>query len=159
MKPVLLFFVILVWYTVGMNITTEVHFEGKIAQKAIIVKENKVLLVRDPRENVVIWEIPGGRMNIDEEPREGLAREIMEELGIEIEVGAVLHMKQFIQTSEGKRAFVIVYECHMKNQNAEMTLSEDEVCEIAWVTAEDLPKYPLYPEYKRALDCHFANQG
>jgi 8-oxo-dGTP diphosphatase len=159
MKPELLCFKRMFCYTLLMNTTTEVHFEGKIAQKAIIVKENMVLLVRDPRMDEVIWEIPGGRMNIDEEPREGLVREIMEELGIEIEVGSVLHMKQFIQTNEGKRAFVIVYECQMKNQNAEMTLSEDEVCEIAWVTADDLPKYPLYPEYKRALDYYFEKHG
>lgn len=69
-----------------MSETTEVHFEGKIAQKAIIVKENRVLLLRDPRMEEVIWEIPGGRMNIDEEPREAVAREIREELGIEITV-------------------------------------------------------------------------
>lgn len=55
-----------------MSVPTEVHFEGKIAQKPIIVKENKVLLLRDPRMDEVIWEIPGGRMNIDEEPREAL---------------------------------------------------------------------------------------
>jgi ADP-ribose pyrophosphatase YjhB (NUDIX family) len=142
-----------------MSVATEVHFEGKIAQKAIIIKENKVLLLRDPRENKVIWEIPGGRMNIDEEPRAAVAREIREELGIEIEVGPVLHMEQFIQGNEGKRAFVIVYECQMKDQMAQITMSADEVCEIAWVSVEELQKYPLFPEYKRALDYYFANQG
>jgi len=142
-----------------MSEPAEVHFEGKIAQKAIIVRENKVLLVRDPRMDEVIWEIPGGRMNIDEEPREAVAREIREELGIEIVVGAVLHMEQFIQGSEGKRAFVIVYECQMKDTEAQITMSETEVCEIAWVTADELPKYPLFPEYKRALDYYFAKQG
>jgi ADP-ribose pyrophosphatase YjhB (NUDIX family) len=141
-----------------MNTITEVHFEGKIAQKAIISKENKVLLLRDPRMDEVIWEIPGGRMNIDEEPRAAVAREIMEELGIEIEVGVVVHMEQFIQGNEGKRAFVIVYECEMKDAAAPITMSEAEVCEIAWVAADELPKYPLFPEYKRALDYYFANR-
>jgi 8-oxo-dGTP diphosphatase len=142
-----------------MSASTEVHFEGKIAQKAIIVKENKVLLLRDPRMDEVIWEIPGGRMNIEEEPRVAVAREIREELGIEIEVGPVLHMEQFIQGNEGKRAFVIVYECRMKDQMAQITMSPEEVSEIAWVSAEELPKYPLFPEYKRALDYYFANLG
>jgi 8-oxo-dGTP pyrophosphatase MutT (NUDIX family) len=142
-----------------MSEPTEVHFEGKIAQKAIIVKENMVLLVRDPRMDEVIWEIPGGRMNIDEEPREAVAREIREELGIEINVGPVLHMEQFIQGNEGKRAFVIVYKCHMTHPSAEVTMNETEVCEIAWVSADELSEYPLFPEYKRALDYYFANQG
>ena len=141
-----------------MSEPLEVHFEGKIAQKAIIVNNNKVLLLRDPRMDEVIWEIPGGRMNIDEEPKEAVAREIREELGIEIVVGPVLHMEQFIQGNEGKRAFVIVYTCEMKDPSAQITISEDEVCEVAWIAAEELSKYPLFPEYKRALDCYFANK-
>ncbi len=141
-----------------MNIATEVHFEGKIAQKAIIIKENKVLLVRDPRMKQEIWEIPGGRMNIDEEPREAVAREIQEELGIDVTVGRVVYMEQFIQGNEGKRALVIVYACTMVDSEQPIHMSETEVCEIAWVLYDELPEYPLFPEYLRALDCYFANR-
>ena len=141
-----------------MSEPLEVHFEGKIAQKAIIVNNNKVLLIRDSRESQVIWEIPGGRMNIDEEPREAVAREINEELGIDVEVGAVVYMEQFFHQQEGKRAFVIVYECQMKDMSAQMTMSEAELCEIVWISAAELPLYPLFPEYKRALDYYFANK-
>lgn len=137
--------------------TTETHFEGKIAQKAIIVRNNKVLLLRDPRMEQVIWEIPGGRMNIDEEPRAALVREIQEELGVTIQVGEVVYMEQFIQGSEGKRAFVIVYLATLLDDTVDFTLSSEEVCEIAWITKEELGNYPLFPEYTRALDCYFAN--
>ena len=135
---------------------TEVHFEGKIAQKVIIVKAGKVLLLRDPRVKEVIWEIPGGRMNIDEEPRAAVAREIMEELGVALSVGEVVYMEQFIQTSEGKRAFVIVYEASLVNAVDDFVLSPEEVSEIAWVGKDELNSYPLFPAYKRALDCYFA---
>ena len=138
-----------------MNTVPEVHFEGKIAQKVIIVKGNKVLLLRDPREQRIIWEIPGGRMNVDEEPRAAVAREIMEELGVGIMVGEVVYMEQFIQTNEGKRAFVIVYEASLVDLAADFVLSADEVCEIAWVGQDELADYPLYPEYTRAITCYF----
>ena len=46
----------------------------------------------------------------------------------------------------------------MTDISAQMTMSETEVCEIAWVSALELPKYPLFPEYKRALDYYFANK-
>lgn len=94
--------------------------------------------MRDPRENKIIWEIPGGRMNINEKPREAVAREIREELGIEITVGAVVHIEQFIQGNEGKRAFVIVYECQMTDLEQSIVMSEAEVCEIAWISAAEL---------------------
>ena len=141
----------------AMSYLKEVHFEGKIAQKAIIVKNGKVLLLRDPRINTIIWEIPGGRMNIDEEPREALAREIMEELGIAITVGEVVYMEQFLQGNEGKRAFVIVYKVILVDPTAEFTLDDREVCELAWVSPTDLVAYPLFPEYTRALNCYFEN--
>ena len=138
-----------------MSDPQEIHFEGKIAQKAIINKEGKVLLLRDPRMKEMIWEIPGGRMNIDEEPREAIAREIMEELGVGIKVGTVVHMEQFLQGNEGKRAFVIVYQATLVDENTELQLSPEEVCEIAWVDKNDMQNYPLFPEYARALNCYF----
>lgn len=46
----------------------------------------------------------------------------------------------------------------MMDPSAQITMSEAEVCEIAWVSAEEMPKYPLFPEYKRALDYYFANK-
>jgi 8-oxo-dGTP pyrophosphatase MutT (NUDIX family) len=135
-----------------------VHFEGKIALKAIIVRDIKVLLLRDPRGNRIIWEIPGGRMNIDENQHEAVSREILEELGIDIKVGQVVHMEQFIQGKEGKRAFVIVFEAIMIDVLQEIVMSPKEVCEIVWVDADNYSQYPLFPEYKHALDCYFANR-
>jgi ADP-ribose pyrophosphatase YjhB (NUDIX family) len=148
-------FVTSICYTVKMTTQAEVHFEGKIAQKAIIVKDKKVLLIRDPRMQEVIWEIPGGRMNIDEEPRAAVAREIMEELGVVVTVREVVYMEQFFQSNEGKRAFVIVYEAFLVDENADFVLSADEVSEIAWVSKEEIGNYPLFPDYARALNCYF----
>lgn len=134
---------------------TEIHFQGKIAQKAIIIKEGKVLLMRDPRAGRVIWEIPGGRMNINEVPQDALKREIFEELGVEITIGAVIYMEQFLQGNEGKQAFMIVYQAELLDVMAEFNLDSHEVCEIAWVAREDLSQYPLFPEFTRALNCYF----
>lgn len=47
----------------------------------------------------------------------------------------------------------------MTDSEAEITMSEAEVCEIARISADELSEYPLFPEYKRALDYYFANQG
>ncbi|MFM2381309.1 MAG: hypothetical protein RLZZ76_76 [Candidatus Parcubacteria bacterium] len=138
-----------------MSEKIEVHFSGKIAQKAILVKGDKVLLVRDPREAEEIWEIPGGRMNKGEEPRTGLGRELMEELGVSCDIHEVIHLEQFFQKNEGSEAFVIVYRATLLDENAPFTFEDREVCEHKWVGKGEWETLKLFPEYKRALETYF----
>lgn len=139
--------------------TTEEHFEGKIAQKVIVERAGKILLVQDPREEVDIWELPGGRMNVDEEPRAAIQREFMEEMGVTINVHEVVHMEQFIQGNEGKRAFAIVYLATLADKAADFKTDPREVSRAAWFSAAEIEKLTLYPEYERALRYYFANVG
>lgn len=134
----------------------EVHFEGKISQKVIVVREQKVLLVQDPRESENVWELPGGRMNVNEEPREAMQREFEEEMGRGIIVGQVVHMEQFIQGNENARAFVIVYEASLVNPEEDFIVDEREVSQVQWFSQDEVRELKLYPEYKRALDVYFA---
>lgn len=138
-----------------MSNRLETHFEGKIAQKAIIVKDGLVLLVRDPRSERAIWEIPGGRLNVDEEPRKGLARELYEEIGAHCTIHEVIHMQQFLQGSEKKTAFVIVYRASLQEENAPFVLDDTEVVETRWISKDDLQTIELFPEYARALEIFF----
>lgn len=140
-----------------MKEVKEKHFDGKIAQKAIIEKEGKVLVLRDPREANEIWEIPGGRLNEGEDPRVGLQREVFEELGVVCEVHEVVHLEQFLQGNERKNAFVIVYRATIENDTPDFSLDSSEVSEIKWISKEEFETTPLFPEYKRALEIYFKN--
>jgi 8-oxo-dGTP pyrophosphatase MutT (NUDIX family) len=140
-----------------MTNQTEVHFEGKIAQKGVIERAGKVLVIRDPRMEREIWEIPGGRLNEGEEPKSGLARELFEELGINCQVHEVIYMSQFLQGSEGKNALMIAYRVTVED-NAEFVLQSGEVSEIRWVTKDEADKMEFFPEYTATLKCYFADK-
>jgi 8-oxo-dGTP diphosphatase len=57
----------------------------------LIEKEGRILVARRPPGSWMegYWEFPGGKIEEDENPREALARELDEELGVEVEVGRV----------------------------------------------------------------------
>ncbi|HZV65257.1 MAG TPA: NUDIX domain-containing protein [Telluria sp.] len=65
-----------------------------------------VLLMNDRGE----WELPGGRIEIGESSQQCLAREIAEELGLSVTVGAPLDTYLF-EVIPGKRVFIATYAC------------------------------------------------
>lgn len=134
----------------------EEHFIGKIAQKAIIINDNQVLLVRDGRMSEEIWELPGGRLNVGEEARSGLARELKEELGVNFTIHEVVHMEQFKQGSEGTIAFMIAYQATMENPESVFEPDPTEVAELKWVSREGLETMVIFPEHRRALEVFYS---
>lgn len=130
----------------------ETHFVGKIAQKAIIVHEGNVLLLRNAQDPVEApWELPGGRLNQDEDPIAGLKRELMEELGLAVEVGPVVHIERFVLKRTGELHVLIVYEATLQDVAASIEQVSDEVLEYRFVPLSEIDTVPLYDEYKRAL--------
>jgi len=59
-----------------------------VAQKTIIVREDgKLLVVRRSKtapSRPLYWDLPGGGLELGEDPEEGAVREVMEETGIEV---------------------------------------------------------------------------
>ena len=128
------------------------HFSGKIALKAVVIKDGKALMMRDPRMPD-IWDLPGGRLDKGEEVIEGLRREFREELGVEIKVGEMILTDHFTHVREGVEHLLIVFKATIESD--EFTPSKDEVEEVQWLTWEQIQSSKTFPEYvesvKRAL--------
>jgi len=91
-------------------------------------------------------------------PEEGLAREIKEELGIEVVVGEVVYITQFYQHSDGRNALMIAYLATMVDEAAKLVLDEGEVAEVKWVGKEEWQELQYFPEYAETLRRYFGQE-
>jgi 8-oxo-dGTP diphosphatase len=59
---------------------------------AVIVEAGRVLACRRAphKDSAGLWEFPGGKVEPGETPQESLKRELLEELGVDVEVGELL---------------------------------------------------------------------
>ena len=79
-----------------------------VSVKGVLLSPNKevVLLMNERNE----WELPGGRIELGESSAECLAREIREELSIDVKVGFPIDTYLF-EVIPGKHVFIATYAC------------------------------------------------
>jgi len=106
---------------------------------------NKVLLIKrgkPPLKNT--WSLPGGRVKTGESLKQALVREIKEECNIEIEVGNLIDIFEYIEKDNcgGVRYHYIVFDFKAFYKRGEL-LPLSDVVDAAWVPLKDLSNYQL----------------
>lgn len=117
----------------------EIHETPIIPVLAAIIRDEsgRVLVARRKihLSNGGKWEFPGGKLFPGESPEQCLAREIREEMGIEIEVLEPFHLVNF--TYPEKSILLIGYICRVTGGNWHLT-DHDQIC---WVEKGSLREY------------------
>jgi len=107
----------------------------EIVVAAMIAREDGRILIAERPEGKFMagwWEFPGGKLEFGEPPERGLAREVREELGIEIEVGDPFHVVNVARTPESA-VLVVFYWCRWTGGEIQLLDAGD----VAWVTVDD----------------------
>ena len=107
--------------------------------RAIILYEGKLLVVKHPHNKNFVA-LPGGHLEWKEDIKEGLQREITEELGIIPKIGRLLYVNNFM---DGKRKqsveffFEVINSQDYKNIKDSKVIQKDEISEICWLEPKD----------------------
>ncbi|MCI0696007.1 NUDIX hydrolase [candidate division KSB1 bacterium] len=105
---------------------------------AVIIKNGKVLLIQRANEPYkYYWDFPGGFLECGELPEEGLRREMMEELSIDISVIRLLGIYPDSYGPKGDATLNIYYLC--KVSHGEIT-PQTEIAEAKWFALDELPR-------------------
>lgn len=120
------------------------------AAKAFIVRDGKLFMMRrrpdDPHKPGKL-DIPGGRLELGENPFEGLKREMNEETGSGLEIIMPLAVKHFVR-EDGQKITLTMY--WSKLVGDEIRLSEEHT-ESKWMDIEkELDEIPEF--FHEAID-------
>lgn len=122
---------------------TDTHEPGgftQIGAKAVIVRPNvmplQLLCVQKQAQYNNQWELPGGRLSLQEEPVRALQRELLEELGYEqVTVGQLLAAAPAAPHPVWPPLFFLLYDVRIPDSPP--TLSEEHQ-QWAWLTLEEI---------------------
>ena len=117
--------------------------------RAVIRLEEKVLLVK-PWLGTGRWDLPGGGLHYNEKPRQGVAREVFEETGIEIAAREFSPLGSFRQGGWFKSK-VYCFKVDLKVR-PKVKKQYVEIIDIKWVDTADISAYRLSDQAKNALD-------
>lgn len=110
---------------------------------ALIVGADGDVLLTQRREDQALplyWEFPGGKVEPGEAPEAALARELREELGVDVEVGRIWDV--LFHAYPEYDVYMLVYRCALRPGQIPRPV---EVKALAWVPAVRLRDYTILP--------------
>lgn len=110
----------------------------------VVVKENKILLVRHKKGNQRYWVLPGGRLEYGETFEECAVRELKEETGLDVEFERFLFLSEALAPDRSRHIVNIFIKA--KVIGGTMKLGDEPVLAgVDFLPLEDLKKLTLFP--------------
>ena len=121
-----------------------------VSVKGVLIRQGRVLLLLNERGE---WDLPGGRPDAGEDHRTALRREVLEETGLAVEVGAALDEHLF-EVLPGRFVRILPFVCVLTGGGGDVVLSHEHH-ETRWLPLAELSQcihgHPLPAGYLGAI--------
>jgi len=116
--------------------------------------DGRVLLIQRARPPAAgLWSIPGGKLHLGESLVDACAREVREETGLDVEVGALVTVvERVIRDDAGEIAYHFVIHDYLVRVRGGRLTASDDAADARWVGPEELAALPLTDGLDAVLD-------
>lgn len=128
----------------------------RIAMKAVIVKDGKVLVLREAATygdgtQIGRYHMPGGRLEVGEPFEDGLRREVREETGLEIEIEYPLYVGEWHPVIKGVENQIVAmfFVCTPKRGKVTLSTEHDD---YKWIDPAKRSEYDMMDPEDKVID-------
>jgi 8-oxo-dGTP pyrophosphatase MutT (NUDIX family) len=121
-----------------------------VSVKAVIVRNGKVLLLRNERDE---WELPGGKLELGEDPPERLQKEITEECGWDASIGPILDAWQY-HIRDGVDVLIVTYGAEVTTATPPVLSHEHK--QVGLFAEHEVAGLRMPDGYKRSIAAWYA---
>lgn len=124
----------------------------KVRVRAIIIKDNSLLLIHRVREDKEYWVFPGGGVEEGETEKEALIREAREELGVDIVIGQQFTSSELnVNSASAQREVfyfcIIIGGCLGSGTGTEFSQSNSKgTYKLEWIDLSRISLHNILPE-------------
>jgi 8-oxo-dGTP pyrophosphatase MutT (NUDIX family) len=117
-----------------------------VSVKGVVVRAGLVLLLRNERDE---WELPGGKLELGEDPACCAEREIAEEVGWKVTAGLLIDAWQY-HIADNADVLVLTYGCYPLTGTGEPSVSHEH-SEVGLFTDAAAAELRMPAGYKRSI--------
>jgi len=117
-----------------------------VSVKGVVQIDKRLVLLENERGE---WELPGGRLELGEQPVDALVREIDEELNIPVTIGSLIDAGIF-EPIPGRPVLILTYQTLVQDA-ATLSVSEEHSA-LGLFTKAELKTLALPDIYRRAVE-------
>lgn len=131
----------------------------RVAMKAVIVRDGKVLILREAKTyeegtNIGRYHMPGGRLDPGENFEEGLKREVMEETGLEVELDFPVYVGEWRPVIKGVQNQIVATFIACKPTTDKEVVLSSEHDDFQWIDPAKWSDYDVMGPEGNVIDAY-----